>query len=270
MKQSILILTLVLGSTVWAEKQPLSRYQSVIDRHPFGRPPAGFDPNKMASEVSKTDHSAANQPLTMEQEEIQRVINFSILNVESGGIIMVGFADKSNAKMPKHYYLAVGESQDGWLVKACDPSTETMTLEKDGVEVSFTLGSNTPTAPTAAAPTAKPMILSNKAAAPAPAQATSSYRSRRERRAAEEAAAKAEAEKKEQERKQLAEEKAAKEAAEKEAREAEREAQRQQLMAIQDELRKAREEKKRQAEMDALRAEFPNVDEAQDVNEVDI
>ncbi len=254
-----------LTAAVFAEKQSFDRYQSIIDRQPFGQPPAGFDPQKMASEVSRTDGAAAEEQLTMEQEQIQKAVSFSVMNVEADGSVMVGFADRSDPKAPKHYYLAVGETQDGWFVKACDPSEETLTIVKDEVEATLKLGDNSnPAQKTGRG--ARPMTLqASPASVPArstllgrrfgaTAEQPSSYRGRRARREMEEAQAKAAAEAREQERKRQAEEAAAREAAEKEKREHERAEQRQQLMAIQEELRKAREEKERRnAEQEAER-----------------
>ncbi len=253
MKSFFTFLLLVSVTAVFAAKQDFSRYQSIIDRQPFGQPPVGFNPQKMASEVSKSDGATAEQ-LTQEQEEIQKAVGFSMLNVETDGSVMIGFSDRSNPSTPKHYYLAVGDTQDGWWVKACDPTDETMTIEKDGIEVTLKLGENSNPAPASKSGRgARPMTLQAKSGNAVPS--ITSFKGRRERRRMEEAKAKADAEAHEAERKRMAEEKAAHEAAEKEARELERAEQRQQLLAIQEELRKAREEKERQKAAEEPQAE---------------
>ena len=37
------------------------------------------------------------------------------------GATVVGFTDNSDPKVPRHYYLKVGESRDNWTVKEADP-----------------------------------------------------------------------------------------------------------------------------------------------------
>ena len=232
-----------------AEKKPYERYQSIVDRQPFGALPAGFDPMRNPDEVQK-GAAGAEVELTQEQENLQKSVQFSVINIEEDGSVMVGFTDKTDAKMPQHYYIAVGDTRDGWFVKEADPSQETMTVVKDGIEISLELGANS--APAAGSkgsakggakglPSGRPSLL--KRGGGAEAGGAVSFRGRRAAREAREAAereaieaAKAEAEARE------AEEKARREA-EKAEREAEREEQREQLMTIREELRRAREEK---------------------------
>ncbi len=252
MKKVITLCVVALALSLWAEKQPLSRYQTIIDRHPFGRPPVGFNPQKMASEVAKSA-TPEETAVAEQQAQLQKAVGFSVLNHEPNGEIMVGFVDRTDAKTPRHYYLAVGDEQDGWYVKDCDVKSETLTLVKDEIEVTLTLGSDSGSAAQAnkanvkSDKMARPMLMSNSAAPAAPR----SFSSRRARREAEEAKAKAEAEAKEREAKRLADEKAIREAQEREQRELERAEQRQQLLAIQEELRRAREEKARQEQEEA-------------------
>ncbi len=236
----------VVSTNAPTSKKPFERYQTILDRQPFGPLPVGFDPKRMASEVSKNAGAAAAEQLTEEQEAIQKAVSFSMVNVEVDGSVMVGFTDRTNQRSPKHYYLAVGDSQDGWTVKECEPAKETMTIEKEGVEVTLKLGDQSAQAmqPKKAAASGKsslanrPMTLElthdNKVA-------PLSFRSRRARRQAEDAKAKADEAAREAERKRLADERAQREAAEKAERERERAEQRQQLQAIQEELRQARE-----------------------------
>lgn len=230
-----LVLACLAGVAAWAcdARQPYERYQTVVDRQMFGPPPPGFDPTKMPSEVAKTS-ARAGQELTKEQEKVRKAIRFSVLNVTPSGEVVVGFTDSGDPKNPLHYYLKVGETQNGWTVKEADRDEATMTIEKDGVEVTLKLGGDS--AANASA------VSRSSAAAPPPAAGASSLlggvRSLRERRKMREAEIRAE------EAQRRAEEEKARAAREEEAnsrREAEREEQRKQLMQIQEGLRKALE-----------------------------
>lgn len=127
--------------TAVAERQPYERYQTIVDRQMFGQPPAGFDPTKMPSEVAKTKDA----DIQKKEEAVKKAIRFSVINVTSSGETVVGFTDSGDPKGALHYYLQVGESQNGWTVKAADPEAATMTIEKEGVEVTLTLGGDSAT-----------------------------------------------------------------------------------------------------------------------------
>ena len=75
-KTALMVLTAGLALAVWAEKQPLERYQSIIDRQMFGPLPPDFDPEKLPSEVSRSGSAAAEKQLTKEQEVLQSAIRF--------------------------------------------------------------------------------------------------------------------------------------------------------------------------------------------------
>ena len=51
MKSIVLIAIALVFSAAYAEKQPIERYQSIIDRQMFGPLPPGFDPSKSPNEV---------------------------------------------------------------------------------------------------------------------------------------------------------------------------------------------------------------------------
>ncbi len=245
-----------------AERQPLDRYQSIIDRQMFGAPPPGFDPTKPASEVSKS--AAAEE--SAQQAQIKSAIRFSAINVTPDGQTAVGFTDSSDSKNPVHYYLKVGESSNGWLVKEADPVKATMTIAKDDVEVMLSIGGDSSKSGTEEPSTGRPgtrrllRTASTKSGLTSLRSTSSTPTSLRERRkmreqmrqaqaaeAAEEKAA--EAARREEERRRAEEEKA--------QREAEREEQRAQLQQIQEELRKVRAAKEKEAQ----RAEAANVGE---------
>ena len=243
MKFSILFACCLALQLVLAEKQPFDRYQSILDRQMFGPLPPGFDPTKLPSEVSKST-SATEQQLTQEQEKLQSAIHFSMINLTPEGETEVGFTDNSDPKVPVTYLLKVGESRNGWTVKAADAVAATMTIAKGEIEVSLTLGGNS-------ASQADATARSGSAAPAGPARLTGlgpgrsgllggSLRARRMQREQQrqQAAAADEAKRKEEQAAREAEQQA-----EKAQREAERAEQRQQLLAIQEELKRVRDAK---------------------------
>jgi len=256
--KSLLFLTLTLVCLgALAEKQPIERYQSVIDRQMFGPLPPGFDPTKRPSEVQKS--SVTERELTQEQEKLKSSIQFSAIDVRPSGEVAVGFSDNTDPKAPRIYFLKVGESRDGWTVKEADAQSATMTIVKDDVEVSLTLGgdSSKDAGATARAGGAAqtPRAAGGAGAASRGLFAGNSLRARRQQRRKEEAAAQAQAaadaEAKEAERQAQAEQ-------EKQQREAERAEQRQQLLAIQEELKRVRETKAAEAASAEQKEENPD------------
>ena len=214
----------------------------------FGKTPPGFDPTKPASEAPRSSGPVSEAALQA-QAKIKTAIRFSAINVTPEGATAVGFTDSSDAKNPVHYYLKVGESRDGWLVKEADPVKATMTIARDDVEVALTIGGNSAQSD-AASKGVVPGLTANRGPAgrrlgspfaSAPGMGAGTLRGRRllreQQRQADEAAAAA---KKAEENAQL-EEARRRDEEEKAQRAAEREEQRAQLLQIQEELRKARE-----------------------------
>ena len=244
MKSTVLIVVLLVVSAAFAEKQPISRYQSIIDRQMFGPLPPGFDPTKSPNEVQKTSGKEEKQ-LTQEQEKLQSSIHFSVINVTPEGATAVGFTDNSDPKAPVHYYLKVGEKRNGWEVKEADPNKASMTIAKGDIEVSLTLGGNsakdggtsraggTASAAAASGATRRPGMLGGGLLG-------GSLRARRLQR---QQAAEADAAKQREEQAAKDAERQAQAEADKQQREAERAEQRQQLLAIQEELKRVREAK---------------------------
>ena len=113
-------------------KPDFETYQPILDRMPFGAPP---DPN--ASPTTLTAADARKEQL--EKEKLAKQINMSALNITPDGRTAIGFTDLS-AKPPANYYLAVGESSDGWTVLEADYDTDTATVEKEGIEITLQLG----------------------------------------------------------------------------------------------------------------------------------
>ena len=127
----------------FAEGQPFDRYQTIIERKPFGPEPANFDPEAAPGTASAAGAAAAGEMTpeqrTAEEQNLASKVRVSILNVAPDGTVKVGFTD-SSANPPENYYLKVGGSQNGWTVKSAEPAAESVTLEKDGVEVTMKLG----------------------------------------------------------------------------------------------------------------------------------
>ena len=250
-----------------AERQPIDRYQSIIDRQMFGQPPPNFDPTKPPSQVQKG--SGDEKELTREQEAIKSAIHFSAINVTPAGDVAVGFTDNSDSKMPIHYYLKVGEERNGWKVLEADPVKATMKVAKGDIEVALDLGANSAkgggstaragvnAAPAFATANRRTGLLGGRRSSadgeqPRPGMMGASLR---ERRAARELARQEEeAKEKELEAKRQAE--AAEKEKEREAqRQAEKEEQRRELQLLKDELRAQREAVERaRAEREAARS----------------
>ncbi len=208
----------------------------------FGVPPAGFDPTKPPSEVSRSG-SKAEQELTKEQEKLKSSIAFSVINVTPEGETAVGFTDKSDPKVPHHYYLRVGEERDGWTVKEADAAAKTMTIVRGELEVSLTLGGDSSKQPDAtvrsgAANAATPAVASSGGAKRSNLMLTSSLRARRADR---EKRLEKDRQALDEERRRFEEERAQREAHEKQVREQERAELQQQLRLLADETRRTRE-----------------------------
>ena len=141
-RQTILMAALFAGLAACAERQPYSHYQTIVDRQMFGPLPEDFDPTKLPSEAKSSQKQRGKQAenLTKEQEKLKSAVRFSVLNVTPGGAVKVGFTDNSDRKAPRNYYLGVGETRDGWVVKEADPDAATMTIEKGEVEITLTIG----------------------------------------------------------------------------------------------------------------------------------
>ena len=239
-------------SAAFAEKQSFDRYKSIIDRQMFGPLPPGFDPTKSPNEVQKSSGKEEKQ-LTQEQEKLQSAIHFSVIDVRPDGEVAVGFTDNTDPKAPRNYFLKVGESRDGWVVKEADANAATMTIAKGEIEVSLALGGNS----------AKDGGTSKAGAAPAVAAngarrfgsgfgGGGSLLSRRNlRRQQREQEAQAAAARQQEEQAAREAERQAQAEQEKQLREAERAEQRQQLLAIQEELKKVREQKAETAKADS-------------------
>ena len=185
---------------------PFARYEIILARKPFGSPPPA------ATAATGVDPAAAQQ--AQEEQKLARQINMVAVNKTPSGKTAVGFIDKS-AKPEHNYYLAVGETANGYTVVDASYEEETATLRKDEVTITLKLGQGlvkeTPREPAVgglpagqppsggspAPPAPPPVPLTVSAPAPAPPPApvrtinTESFRERLTRQRAEREAAEA-------------------------------------------------------------------------------
>ena len=147
MKYIFAFFTIILASAVLAEKRPFERYQTIIDRRPFGQPPPGYNPEQFASEAARNPGKTEAE-LSKEQQQLQKAVALFAINIDPDGSTMVGFSDMSDPKSPAYYYMPVGETRNGWFVKEASPSSTNafMTVVKDGVRqlIGYTFESENP------------------------------------------------------------------------------------------------------------------------------
>lgn len=128
-----------------ADDPGFERYKTIMDRMPFGREPSGFNPDAPPGTAPAgggrggADAVAEEAARTEEERRILSAVRVSAINVTPSGKIAVGFTD-STAQPAVNYYLKVGESRDGWLVKDADADELKATLAKGDVEVELGLG----------------------------------------------------------------------------------------------------------------------------------
>lgn len=248
---------IVAAAVAFADASPFERYQTIIDRKPFGPEPVNFDPEATPGSASYAGGSEDGGEMTPEQrtaeeQQLAASVRVSILNVTPAGVVKVGFTD-SSANPPENYYMAVGGSQNGWTVKSADPSTESVTLEKGGVEVTVKLGESV-----GGGKDGKPGMprRGNMSTKGLPGQrggdsrmaaggmgGLARLREQRRKQQAEEAERKRDAEMAAEVAQREREEREAREAEEKARAAEERAQQREALMQIQEQLKKAREER---------------------------
>ena len=116
------------------------KYQQIVDKNLFGPPPA--DPSVMPEKGSSSlrDEEKSELEIAKEQEKLEKTVYVSALTVSPDGAVKVGFTDTSNGKKPSNHYLAVGASEDGWLVVSADIATKKVVLSKDGIEIERVYG----------------------------------------------------------------------------------------------------------------------------------
>jgi hypothetical protein len=115
------------------EPAPFAHYQPILDRMPFGVPPAVPTGPSIDLDAIKTA-----QEEKMEQQQLAKQLSFSALNITPKGTVAVGFTDRSS-NPPQSHYLEVGGAAQGWTVVAADPDEDWAQFEKDGVTVTMHL-----------------------------------------------------------------------------------------------------------------------------------
>lgn len=115
---------------------PLSEYQVIIDRKPFGE----IGKPKGADAASEADVAAAEAAQAeRDQQTLAQQLDLVAVNITLRGTVSVGLVDKS-VKPSRSLYLAVGESDSGYTVESADYASETATISKGGVKVTLKLG----------------------------------------------------------------------------------------------------------------------------------
>ena len=120
-------------------------YQPIIDRMPFGRPVADFNPDDPTKPLSpEGDDAEPDEPaVDREQEKIAERICATVrvcaLNVPPNGVPVVGFTDSAHTP-PRSHLLAQGQTADGWTVLEINAASSCAVLEREGVAVNFRLG----------------------------------------------------------------------------------------------------------------------------------
>ena len=103
--------------------QPLSRYQGIIDRMPFGKPPPPPPPAPQPA-----------APPAPPPPPFVSTLTLCAINRTPKGGVYVGFVDGSQ-NPPRNYYMERGEDRDGFTVVSADFEREMATIEKEGVKV---------------------------------------------------------------------------------------------------------------------------------------
>ena len=116
------------------------KYQQIIDKNIFGPPPA--DPSVMPDKGSSSSRAEekSEREIAKEQEKLEKTVYVSALTLSPDGAVKVGFTDTSDGKKPSNHYLAVGASENGWLVVSADITTKKVVLSKDGIEIERVFG----------------------------------------------------------------------------------------------------------------------------------
>jgi hypothetical protein len=126
------------------DKNTMERYQSIIDRAPFGVPPPDFNPKAPPGLNGSSGSDGAGGEMTPEQvsaEEAKIIseVQVSVLSLTPGGDTMVGFTDKV---AQNNYYLKTGCEKDGWTVVSADAASQSVVLSKGGVEATVQVGAS--------------------------------------------------------------------------------------------------------------------------------
>lgn len=151
MTRFTLSLLVVLSLSARAEEATVelpARYREIVDRFPFGEPPAGFDPmaknQTLSSEAGGAGVEATPEiPLSQQQEALLRSVTASVIVIDPvTREPWVGFTDATDPT-PGHarnYYLPVGQTQNGWTVREVDLAKKSVKIARGEVEVDLAIG----------------------------------------------------------------------------------------------------------------------------------
>lgn len=115
---------------------PLSDYQVILDRKPFGE--LG-KPKDAGADAEASQAAAEAAQAERDQQSLAQQLDLVAVNVTLRGTVSVGLVDKS-VNPARSIYLAVGESDSGYTVESADYTAETATISKGGVKVTLKLG----------------------------------------------------------------------------------------------------------------------------------
>lgn len=115
---------------------PLSDYQVILDRKPFGE--LG-KPKESGADAEATQAAAEAAQAERDQQTLAQQLDLVAVNITLRGTVSVGLVDKS-VNPSRSLYLAVGESDSGYTVESADYAAETATISKGGVRVTLKLG----------------------------------------------------------------------------------------------------------------------------------
>lgn len=122
------------------------KYQAIIDGNLFGPPPSEDSAAAEKNAVAAKEAEKIEREMSKEQERLVKTVEVSAFHTTPDGVLKIGFSDSSNGKKIP-YYLAVGESKDGWLVVSADEAEKKVSLKKDGIDIECVLGQKNVSSP---------------------------------------------------------------------------------------------------------------------------
>ena len=143
-KTCLYILVLGTAFTAAAFDDGFKPYRTIIERMPFGRPPADFNPDDPGTHMpSKSTDEPEALSVDLEKEKIAERIRATVcvcaLNVPPDGEPTVGFTDAAHTP-PRNHLLTQGQTADGWTVVEIDAAARRTVLAREGVSVNLALG----------------------------------------------------------------------------------------------------------------------------------
>ncbi len=116
---------------------PLSHYDSIIERKPFGevvKPPTPAEKNQEALQAQQEAAQAER-----EKQALAKKIDFVALNRTPQGTVAVGLIDRTQTPH-RTLYLEVGEEAHGYKIIEADVAAETAVITHGGTTITLGLG----------------------------------------------------------------------------------------------------------------------------------